>query len=172
MGKINQKSTSSVGGNSFTDCISQHRIMQTLTSSHTHSKVNRHPGGTQQRVFAPDDIAVSSVWKFNNIVDVRRHISLDQPCRVKLKSPAMYELSTLRWRRQTFANSKHSSHDPCICNNWSFLSIRGLVLYAFVRGHWTFLQLIFMTGIRTNLRVILFSAGNGNLDAVCLNIWL
>lgn len=51
-----------------------------LTSAKYTSKQAHAPEGTQQRVFSPDDIAVSSVWKFNNWVDVRRHISLDQPC--------------------------------------------------------------------------------------------
>lgn len=58
-----------------------------LTSAKYTSKQAHAPEGTQQWVFAPDDIAVSSVWKFNNWVDVRRHISLDQPCWGKTEIP-------------------------------------------------------------------------------------
>lgn len=86
-----------------------------LTSKQAHA-----PEGTQQWVFAPDDIAVSSLWKFNNWVDVRRHISLDQPCWGETGVPCHVSSLCFTGNHKIFTNCKYNGQDPCTSYNCSF----------------------------------------------------
>lgn len=96
-----------------------------LTSAKYTSKQAHAPEGTQQWVFAPDDIAVSSLWKFNNWVDVRRHISLDQPCWGETGVPCHVSSLCFTGNHKIFTNCKYNGQDPCTSYNCSFYLSQG-----------------------------------------------